>query len=138
MKVAEFRAILSAHPQTKMHWMLPDKSFVPGHYHITEVGRLQKDFIDCGRPRGPQMPSPAARLRFASRHDTTVARIGGPAHATPVPDHASSSRTGMPPRAALWSAAKITSNVFAAAARLVRGMSCPASRASKKAWNWAW
>jgi hypothetical protein len=31
-----------------MHWMLPDKSFVPDHYHITEVGRLQKDFIDCG------------------------------------------------------------------------------------------
>lgn len=48
MKVAEFRAILSAHPETKMHWMLPDKSFVPDHYHITEVGRVQKDFIDCG------------------------------------------------------------------------------------------
>jgi hypothetical protein len=48
MKVAEFRAILSAHPEAKMHWMLPDKSFVPDHYHITEVGRVQKDFIDCG------------------------------------------------------------------------------------------
>ncbi|NBT35643.1 MAG: hypothetical protein EBT03_08930 [Betaproteobacteria bacterium] len=48
MKVAEFREILSAHPETKMHWMLPDKSFVPDHYHITEVGRVQKDFIDCG------------------------------------------------------------------------------------------
>lgn len=31
-----------------MHWMLPSKAFVPEHYHITEVGRLQKDFIDCG------------------------------------------------------------------------------------------
>lgn len=38
MNVAEFRAILSAHPETKMHWMLPGKSFVPDHYHITEVG----------------------------------------------------------------------------------------------------
>ncbi|MEI7863404.1 MAG: DUF6428 family protein, partial [Planctomycetota bacterium] len=28
--------------------MLPDKSFVPAHFHITEVGRVQKDFIDCG------------------------------------------------------------------------------------------
>lgn len=28
--------------------MLPDRSFVPVHYHITEVGRVQKDFIDCG------------------------------------------------------------------------------------------
>jgi hypothetical protein len=32
----------------RMHWMLPDRSFVAAHYHITEVGRLQKDFIDCG------------------------------------------------------------------------------------------
>ena len=48
MTVAELRAVLAAHPETKMHWMLPDKSFVPSHYHITEVGRLQKDFIDCG------------------------------------------------------------------------------------------
>jgi hypothetical protein len=28
--------------------MLPGRGFVPEHYHITEVGRLQKDFIDCG------------------------------------------------------------------------------------------
>lgn len=48
MNVAELRAILTAHPGTKMHWMLPDRSFVPDHYHITEVGRVQKDFVDCG------------------------------------------------------------------------------------------
>ena len=48
MNVAEFQAVLSAHPGARMHWMLPDKSFVPDHYHITEVGRVQKDFIDCG------------------------------------------------------------------------------------------
>jgi hypothetical protein len=48
MTVAELRAVLAAHPEAKMHWMLPDKAFVPEHYHITEVGRLQTDFIDCG------------------------------------------------------------------------------------------
>jgi len=48
MNVREFQAALAAHPGVAMHWMLPDKSFVPAHYHITEVGRLQKDFIDCG------------------------------------------------------------------------------------------
>ena len=48
MNVKELRAALNAHPDAKMHWMLPDKSFVPAHYHITEVGRVQKDFIDCG------------------------------------------------------------------------------------------
>ena len=48
MTVKEFRAALAGHPGVKMHWMLPDNSFVPAHYHITEVGRVQKDFIDCG------------------------------------------------------------------------------------------
>ena len=48
MTVHEFCRAIDAHPGEKMHWMLPDKSFVPQHYHITEVGRVQKDFIDCG------------------------------------------------------------------------------------------
>ncbi len=48
MTVAELRAVLTAHPESRMHWMLPDQVFVPEHYHITEVGRVQKDFIDCG------------------------------------------------------------------------------------------
>ena len=48
MTVKEFCAALANNPNAKMHWMLPDQSFVPAHYHITEVGRVQKDFIDCG------------------------------------------------------------------------------------------
>jgi len=48
MTVGEFRQLLDAHPGVLMHWMLPDRSFVPVHYHITEVGRIQKDFVDCG------------------------------------------------------------------------------------------
>ena len=48
MTVKEFRIALADNPGATMHWMLPDKSFVPVHYHITEVGRVQKDFIDCG------------------------------------------------------------------------------------------
>ncbi|MBN9521759.1 hypothetical protein J0H58_25125 [bacterium] len=31
-----------------LHLMLPDGAFVPAHFHVTEVGRVQKDFIDCG------------------------------------------------------------------------------------------
>jgi len=48
MNVNEFHNLLAAHPGEKMHFILPDKSFVPAHFHITEVGRVQKDFIDCG------------------------------------------------------------------------------------------
>jgi hypothetical protein len=46
--IREFHDLLDRHPGVRMHWMLPDRSFVPAHYHITEVGRLRKDFIDCG------------------------------------------------------------------------------------------
>jgi hypothetical protein len=48
MIVKDFYEILKSNPNNKMHWMLPDNSFVPQHYHITEVGKVQKDFIDCG------------------------------------------------------------------------------------------
>ena len=39
---------LAANPTAAIHFMLPDESFVPAHFHITEVGRVHKDFIDCG------------------------------------------------------------------------------------------
>lgn len=48
MNVRELLGVLATHPGVRMHLMLPDKSFVPAHFHITEVGRVQKDFIDCG------------------------------------------------------------------------------------------
>lgn len=48
MNVSEFCRMLEAHPGTRMHWMLPDRSFVPAHFHITEVGLVRKDFVDCG------------------------------------------------------------------------------------------
>jgi hypothetical protein len=31
--------------------MLPSGEFVPDHFHITEVGRVEKQFIDCGGTR---------------------------------------------------------------------------------------
>ncbi len=51
MTVAELRAILSANANNALHFMLPDGDFVPAHFHVTEVGRVQKDFIDCGGTR---------------------------------------------------------------------------------------
>nr|BFF39635.1 DUF6428 family protein [Tenacibaculum mesophilum] len=29
-------------------FQLPDGSLVPNHFHVTEVGRVTKNFIDCG------------------------------------------------------------------------------------------
>lgn len=32
----------------KIAFQLPDGSLVPGHFHVTEVGMITKNFIDCG------------------------------------------------------------------------------------------
>jgi len=31
-----------------IEFILPDGSPVPAHFHVTEVGKVTKDFIDCG------------------------------------------------------------------------------------------
>jgi len=48
MTVNELRTTLADHPQAGLHLELPNRDFVPAHFHVTEVGRVQKDFIDCG------------------------------------------------------------------------------------------
>ena len=47
MTVDQLIGALTANPGP-IHLMLPDGGFVPAHFHVTEVGRVQKDFIDCG------------------------------------------------------------------------------------------
>lgn len=48
MTLEQFAAILRANPDAAVHMMLPDRSLVSDHFHVTEVGRVQKDFVDCG------------------------------------------------------------------------------------------
>ncbi|MDX1683845.1 MAG: DUF6428 family protein [Saprospiraceae bacterium] len=31
-----------------LHFILPNGKEVPRHFHITEIGNIKKDFIDCG------------------------------------------------------------------------------------------
>jgi hypothetical protein len=48
MNISAFRDALTANPGVAVRFMLPEGDFVPPHCHITEVGRVHKDFIDCG------------------------------------------------------------------------------------------
>lgn len=48
MTLRTFRETLLRHPNAPLHFGLPDGDLVPAHFHITEVGRVRKDFIDCG------------------------------------------------------------------------------------------
>ncbi|PWG06933.1 DUF6428 family protein [Polaribacter aquimarinus] len=46
MKLSEIKQHLKE--LDKIAFQLPNGKLVPSHFHITEVGKITKDFIDCG------------------------------------------------------------------------------------------
>lgn len=46
MKLNEVKEVLKT--INSVNFQLPDNSFVPEHFHVTEVGQINKKFIDCG------------------------------------------------------------------------------------------
>lgn len=48
MKLKEFKDLLEANRDKKFLLQLPDQTQVPLSFHITEVGHMDKKFIDCG------------------------------------------------------------------------------------------
>lgn len=48
MTLAEFKDLLARHAEHLFRLRLPDGAPVPVSFHITEVGRLHKTFLDCG------------------------------------------------------------------------------------------
>ena len=51
MNLNELKKLLKREPGKQMQLRLPDGAPVPVSFHITEVGRVQKTFIDCGGTR---------------------------------------------------------------------------------------
>lgn len=51
MNITEFITHLRAHSDKPLLFILPDGGFIPAHYHVTEVGHVMKNFIDCGGTR---------------------------------------------------------------------------------------
>lgn len=48
MNVSEFKTHLASHPNKLVRFVFDDGDTIPAHYHVTEVGHVKKDFIDCG------------------------------------------------------------------------------------------
>ena len=46
MKISEIKQKLSTLSQ--LNFQLPDSKMVPEHFHVTEIGMVSKNFIDCG------------------------------------------------------------------------------------------
>ena len=48
LTISELRAALSAAPTLPLTVIWSDGEPIEAHFHVTEVGRVQKDFVDCG------------------------------------------------------------------------------------------
>lgn len=46
MKLSEIKEVLKT--VETVNFQLPNGAFVPEHFHVTEVGMITKNFIDCG------------------------------------------------------------------------------------------
>ncbi len=46
MKLSDLKTKLDS--INEVNFQLPNGSFVPKHFHVTEVGQINKHFIDCG------------------------------------------------------------------------------------------
>lgn len=48
MILHDFYTLLASHPDKRLQLVLPGGTDVPKSFHVTEVGRVQKTFLDCG------------------------------------------------------------------------------------------
>lgn len=64
--VAQLKQTLADNPDHAVRFVLPDGRFIPEHFHITEVGHVTKDFVDCG---GTRRSSSACVLQTLVAHD---------------------------------------------------------------------
>lgn len=67
MDLRDLRCVLSANESASLHIMLPSGEFVPSHFHVTEVGRVDKIYVDCG---GTYRKHNSCALQVWTAHDT--------------------------------------------------------------------
>ena len=54
MKYAALRRALERYPTTLPRFILPSGDYIPAHAHVTEVGHVARNFIDCGGLTGKE------------------------------------------------------------------------------------
>jgi hypothetical protein len=48
MNVEHLSNLLKSNPKSKLQFLLPTGEPIPAHFHLTEVGRVERNSIDCG------------------------------------------------------------------------------------------
>jgi hypothetical protein len=51
VKTGDLQSALAAGGDLPVRFLLPDGGLVPAHAHVTEVGRVDREFLDCGGER---------------------------------------------------------------------------------------
>jgi uncharacterized protein DUF6428 len=54
MTLNDLQNELEANPRRFPRFVLPDGDYIPAHAHVTEVGHVVKNFIDCGGLTGKE------------------------------------------------------------------------------------
>jgi len=54
MKYEVLRRALERYPTTLPRFILPSGDYIPAHAHVTEVGHVVRNFIDCGGLTGKE------------------------------------------------------------------------------------
>jgi hypothetical protein len=54
MTLHDLQNALEANPELFPRFVLPDGEYIPAHAHVTEVGHLVRNFIDCGGLTGKE------------------------------------------------------------------------------------
>jgi len=65
MKITELQNAL--HEVGALNFKLPDNTYVPTHFHLTEIGLVTKHFIDCG---GTERKEAVANFQLWVAEDT--------------------------------------------------------------------
>jgi hypothetical protein len=66
MNVNELVPLLEFNSDFSIRFVLPSGEFIPDHFHVTEIGRVERNFIDCG---GTRRQSVACMLQTWTAND---------------------------------------------------------------------
>lgn len=67
MNLTEFRQALADHPGAALRFVPAGGEAIAPHFHVTEIGRVEKQFVDCG---GKPRSTVACVLQTLVAHDT--------------------------------------------------------------------